>query len=273
MTLPNHYALTTSFPPSPYVSLPSPSPPCITQSLPAPPLPPSSPPPLLFPPLLPGTLPYMAPELLLPSSNAAEANSHFASRAVDVYSFGLCLWEACTREFPWRTLLQQGKTHELKRRVGRDGERPHTDIAPEVEPASPPEPLHSLQSSPPSLLPYASLPRSLDPSRPPTLPSHPSLPSLPLPLTPSPPLALSSSSLPRSLPLAQLHKCMLHPIRAHAQTFLGLSLKSCHHHPSLPGAPAAAASAAAGVLASNAFRTTHVRSDRLARPRGTFTPS
>jgi len=79
-----------------------------------------------------GTLPYMAPELLLPSTRADAPDT--AARAVDVYSFGVCLWEACTRRFPWRKLLQQGLVHDLKRRVGREGERPPTDLGPQLLP-------------------------------------------------------------------------------------------------------------------------------------------
>ena len=45
--------------------------------------------------------------------------------AVDVFSFGVCVWEACTRQSPWRKLLEQGMAHELRWRV-RGGHRPPT---------------------------------------------------------------------------------------------------------------------------------------------------
>ena len=56
--------------------------------------------------------------------------------AVDVYSFGVCVWEMCTRCFPWHALLEQGRVSELCRRVGRDGER--------LDPALCPAPLRLL---------------------------------------------------------------------------------------------------------------------------------
>jgi len=82
-----------------------------------------------------GTLPYMAPELLLPSPPSGGATSaNVAGQAVDVYSFGVCLWEMCSRQFPWRKLLEQGMVHELKRRVGREGARPPTDLGSQALP-------------------------------------------------------------------------------------------------------------------------------------------
>ena len=74
-----------------------------------------------------GTLPYMAPELLDPSSTPDAGSADTAARAVDVYSFGVCLWEALTRQFPWRHLLEQGMVIDLKRRVAVAVERPPTD--------------------------------------------------------------------------------------------------------------------------------------------------
>ena len=43
--------------------------------------------------------------------------------AVDVYSFGVCLWEMCERVYPWHELLEAGMVDELKKRVGRRAER------------------------------------------------------------------------------------------------------------------------------------------------------
>jgi len=42
-----------------------------------------------------------------------------AGTAVDVYSFGVCLWEMCVRTYPWHDLLEAGRVDELKRRVGK----------------------------------------------------------------------------------------------------------------------------------------------------------
>lgn len=91
-----------------------------------------------------GTLPYMAPELLVPLvPSAGAASTDEASRAVDVYSFGVCVWETCTRQFPWRKLLQQGLVHELKRRVGHEGERPPSQSG-DASPPQLPRPLRLL---------------------------------------------------------------------------------------------------------------------------------
>ena len=43
--------------------------------------------------------------------------------AVDVFSFGVCLWEICVRLYPWHQLLERGEVDELRRRVSQ-GERP-----------------------------------------------------------------------------------------------------------------------------------------------------
>lgn len=45
------------------------------------------------------------------------------STAIDVYSFGVCLWEMCERVYPWHVLLEAGRVEELKKRVGRRAER------------------------------------------------------------------------------------------------------------------------------------------------------
>lgn len=83
-----------------------------------------------------GTLPYIAPELLQSHSSSSIGSplgaTDMSSQAVDVYSFGVCLWETCTRLFPWRKLLEQGLVSDLQRRVGRNGERPPTDLGPGV---------------------------------------------------------------------------------------------------------------------------------------------
>ena len=81
-----------------------------------------------------GTLPYMAPELLVPSKIVEAGSADTAARAIDVYSFGICLWETCTRQFPWRQLLEQGMVVDLKRRVGIEGERPPSDLSPQALP-------------------------------------------------------------------------------------------------------------------------------------------
>ena len=44
--------------------------------------------------------------------------------AVDVYSFGVCLWELCFRKYPWHALLEAGDVEGVKQRVGVQGERP-----------------------------------------------------------------------------------------------------------------------------------------------------
>lgn len=44
--------------------------------------------------------------------------------AIDVYSFGVCLWEMCVRTYPWHDLLEAGAVDELKRRVGVLAQRP-----------------------------------------------------------------------------------------------------------------------------------------------------
>ena len=134
------------------------------------------------------TLPYMAPELLVPASSTASntASSTASSTApipsaatasaahgsadgegrslagaaataapnaerlkaglkagsgvgyaIDVYSFGVCVWEICVREYPWHALLEAGKVDELKRRVGTLADRPeeeHDDPIPITPP-------------------------------------------------------------------------------------------------------------------------------------------
>ena len=116
------------------------------------------------------TLPYMAPELLVPTTaptpSAATASADHGSAdsggssvagaaataapnaerlkaglkagsgvgyAIDVYSFGVCVWEICVRAYPWHALLEAGEVDELKRRVGTLAERPeesHDDSIP-----------------------------------------------------------------------------------------------------------------------------------------------
>jgi len=126
------------------------------------------------------TLPYMAPELLVPASSTASSTVPIPSAAtasaahgsadgegrslagaaataapnaerlkaglkagsgvgyaIDVYSFGVCVWEICVREYPWHALLEAGKVDELKRRVGTLADRPeeaHDDPIPITPP-------------------------------------------------------------------------------------------------------------------------------------------
>ena len=50
--------------------------------------------------------------------------------AVDVYSFGVCLWELCVRVYPWHELLEAGRVEELKRLVGRRAVRLESETCP-----------------------------------------------------------------------------------------------------------------------------------------------
>lgn len=43
--------------------------------------------------------------------------------SADIFSFGVCVWEMYTRSYPWRALLEAGRTDELRLRVGRHAER------------------------------------------------------------------------------------------------------------------------------------------------------
>eukprot|EP00965_Chrysotila_dentata_P228719 6196768-Pleurochrysis_carterae.AAC.1 len=85
-----------------------------------------------------GTLPFMAPELLHEPIKSATRNPALAetdadelSYAVDVYSFGVCVWEMCSREYPWHVLLEAHKLQELRRRVLNGGERPDARRCPQ----------------------------------------------------------------------------------------------------------------------------------------------
>ena len=81
-----------------------------------------------------GTLPYLAPEILRsavdePSDRprAGDPAPRAGDPATDVYSFGVSVWEMCTRLYPWHSLLRRGSVDELKRRVA-EGERPGESV-------------------------------------------------------------------------------------------------------------------------------------------------
>ena len=81
-----------------------------------------------------GTLPYLAPEILRsavdePSDRprAGDPAPRAGDPATDVYSFGVSVWEMCTRLYPWHSLLRRGSVDELKRRV-IEGERPGESV-------------------------------------------------------------------------------------------------------------------------------------------------
>ncbi|EOD21436.1 hypothetical protein EMIHUDRAFT_458366 [Emiliania huxleyi CCMP1516] len=61
-----------------------------------------------------GTLPYMAPELFLGVVPSASA---------DIFSFGVCVWELCSRLYPWRALLEAGRVDELRARASNRATR------------------------------------------------------------------------------------------------------------------------------------------------------
>ena len=74
----------------------------------------------------PPTSPALSPHIATPTG---DASSH-PGVSVDVYSFGVCLWELCSRVYPWHELLEAGRVEELKQRVGGRAERLESSVCP-----------------------------------------------------------------------------------------------------------------------------------------------
>ena len=67
-----------------------------------------------------GTIQYMAPEML----TSASAGRVEYSSAVDVFSFGIILWQLVTCEQPYAATLATHNRFQLLQRIARDGLRP-----------------------------------------------------------------------------------------------------------------------------------------------------
>jgi serine/threonine protein kinase len=67
-----------------------------------------------------GTIQYMAPEML----TSASAGRVEYSAAVDVFSFGIVLWQLVTCEQPYAEALATHNRFQLLQRIAREGLRP-----------------------------------------------------------------------------------------------------------------------------------------------------
>ena len=85
-----------------------------------------------------GTLPYLAPEILRsavdePSDRprAGDPAPRAGDPATDVYSFGVSVWEMCTRLYPWHSLLRRGSVDEasVSQQVSQDDPDPPAHVS------------------------------------------------------------------------------------------------------------------------------------------------
>jgi len=81
------------------------------------------------------TLSALLPAAPPPAKRTGAGEGVVPSASADIFSFGVCVWELCSRLYPWRALLEAGRVDELRARVGH-GARP--------DPSSLPPPLRAL---------------------------------------------------------------------------------------------------------------------------------